>query len=200
MHKRKTAIALISSKLREFPSYANFVIFKGKTGFVIHEKTPCHLTYTDWINVIVQNFVPRFVPTFISIGIYHCTIFDLLDYFKNHIGIICHWIGDFSPLSTAWMLKAKSIGKPLLPILVHSSVHGLLMGIALVFFIPIEHVFLLVVIQIASHFCIDVWKGKMNIWFPFMANPTNKYYWLLLGFDQMLHQSVIVLMVHYAIQ
>jgi hypothetical protein len=45
--------------------------------------------YTDWINVIVQNFVPRFVPTFISIGIYHYNIFDLLVYFKDHIGITC---------------------------------------------------------------------------------------------------------------
>ncbi len=41
---------------------------------------------------------------------------------------ICHFLADYTHLSTNWMLNAKRLGKPLHPILIHAMVHTLLMG------------------------------------------------------------------------
>jgi len=109
--------------------------------------------------------------------------------------LICHLLADFSPLSTDWMLRAKSKGSPLFPIFVHAGVHGFLMLIILFFFIPMALAFKLSAFQWISHFAIDVLKGKMNVFFPSVANPSNRLYWMLFGFDQFLHQSIILLMV-----
>ncbi len=107
---------------------------------------------------------------------------------------VCHWLADFTHLSTPWMLKAKQVGSPLFPIFVHAMIHGTLMFIVLLFFAPINLVLLLVPFQLITHFFIDVLKGKINFWFPVLANTTNKFHWWLFGFDQLLHQTVIVIM------
>jgi hypothetical protein len=112
--------------------------------------------------------------------------------------MFCHWLADFTHLSTPWMLRAKAIGKPLFPIFIHACVHGTLMCIVLLFFTPIKTVFILTAFQIATHFCIDVLKGKLNVWFPPLADAKNSYHWWVFGLDQMAHQSVIVLMVMFA--
>src|SRR5690606_26867796 len=52
-----------------------------------------------------------------------------------------------------------------------------------------------VLLQLVSHFAIDVWKGKMNVWFPFLADPTNKFHWYIFGFDQYLHALIIICMI-----
>jgi len=108
----------------------------------------------------------------------------------------CHWMADFSPLSTDWMLKAKQVGKPLFPIFVHACVHGLLMlGIFVAFFpSKMSEWIWLIGLQIVSHFLIDVWKGKMNAWFPVLSDPTNKWNWFVFGMDQYLHATIIVFM------
>ena len=109
----------------------------------------------------------------------------------------CHWMADFTHLSTTWMLDAKRLGKPLLPILAHACIHGALMFLALTIICPVPFAqwLALIVFQIVSHFLIDVWKGRMNGWFPNLLNPANKFYWWLLGIDQYFHTVVIVLMV-----
>jgi hypothetical protein len=111
----------------------------------------------------------------------------------------CHWLADYTHLSSAWMLNAKRLGKPVFPILVHASVHSFLMGIVLSFFMPANILLYwnLVFFQLCSHFLIDVWKGRMNGWFPKLQNPTNKFHWYIFGFDQFLHAFVIITMVHY---
>lgn len=109
--------------------------------------------------------------------------------------LICHLIADFSPASTAWMLKAKSKGAPFFPIFVHAGVHAGLMFVVLTFFTPLLLALQLMCLQWLFHFLIDVWKGKMNVWFPVFSDPTDKRYWMLFGFDQFLHQAVILLMV-----
>lgn len=106
---------------------------------------------------------------------------------------ICHYLADYSPLSNTWMLNAKKFGKPLLPILVHSFVHSLLMGICLYAF-NIENYLYLSFIQLITHFLIDVFKGKINFYFEVFQSPINKPHWMLFGFDQLLHSIVIVYM------
>jgi hypothetical protein len=109
--------------------------------------------------------------------------------------MFCHWLADFTHISTPWMQKAKQNGKPVFPIFIHACVHGTLMCIVLLFFVPIKIVFVLTAFQICTHFCIDVLKGRLNVWFPSLANNTNPFHWYVFGVDQMFHQAVIVLMV-----
>lgn len=109
---------------------------------------------------------------------------------------VCHFLADFTHLSTGWMLAAKRLGKPLWPIMAHALVHGVLMAIVVYGFT--ENIYLTLLLgtfQAASHFCIDVLKGRMNGWFPSLQNPANKWHWVVFGADQLLHAIVIILMV-----
>lgn len=114
---------------------------------------------------------------------------------------ICHWLADYTHLSTAEMLGAKRLGKPLLPILSHSLVHGALMSLFLLFALKanFEKLSLLILFQIGTHFLIDLWKGRMNGWFPALQSPANKWHWIVFGFDQLLHALVLIAMSVYAV-
>lgn len=113
---------------------------------------------------------------------------------------VCHWLADFTHLSTAYMLNAKRLGKPLTPIFAHALVHTLLMTASLALLgVWGYKLAILFAFQLFSHFVIDVWKGKMNDWLPELQNPTNKWHWVLFGYDQLLHALVIVFMSWYAI-
>lgn len=110
----------------------------------------------------------------------------------------CHFLADFTHFSTPSMLNAKRLGKPLLPILCHAMVHGMLMGLFLcVMNVPCTPI--LICLQVVTHFGIDVWKGRMNGWFPLLQNSANKWHWVLFGGDQFLHAIVIVIMSSLAI-
>ncbi len=108
--------------------------------------------------------------------------------------LLCHLIADFSPLSTDWMLRAKSKGSPLFPIFVHAGVHAVLMFPVLMLGTSFLSALKITAFQWICHFAIDVWKGKMGIWFPVLSNPADKRFWMLFGFDQFLHQLVILIM------
>lgn len=105
----------------------------------------------------------------------------------------CHFLADYTHLSTSWMLNAKRLGKPLFPIFIHALVHTLLMGLFLLC-MGSSNIVTLMLIQLFTHFSIDVWKGRMNGWFPTLQSPTNKWHWVIFGFDQFLHSFVIILM------
>jgi len=110
---------------------------------------------------------------------------------------ICHFLADYTHLSTAWMLNAKRFGKPIFPIFAHAMVHTLLMGIFLGC-MGISNTILLMVFQLITHFIIDVWKGRMNGWFPALQSPANKWHWIVFGFDQLLHALVIIVISLYS--
>jgi len=106
---------------------------------------------------------------------------------------ICHWLADYTHLSTAWMLNAKRFGRPSFPILVHASVHTLLMSLVLLC-LGVQNILVLASFQLLTHFLIDTLKGKMNLWFPALQSPANKWHWVVFGFDQLLHALVIIAM------
>jgi len=108
---------------------------------------------------------------------------------------ICHWLADYSHLSTNKMLAAKKTGKPLMPIFQHAYMHATLMTCVLLFYTDARTAVLLWSFQLVTHFTIDVLKGKCNVWFPSVANPADKAHWYIFGFDQLLHQIVIIIMV-----
>ncbi|MFO0321403.1 MAG: DUF3307 domain-containing protein [Bacteroidota bacterium] len=113
---------------------------------------------------------------------------------------ICHWLADYTHLSTAWMLHAKQFGKPLFPIFIHASVNALLMALVLALFIGFGKTWAyLVIFQWWTHFLIDLWKGRMNGWFPSLQSPQHKWHWIIFGFDQLLHSLVIIGMSFYAV-
>ena len=111
---------------------------------------------------------------------------------------VAHWLGDYSPLQTARMLRAKALGRPLLPIAAHAAVHTTLMAAVLLVLVPGPGVGPALVLQAVSHFGIDALKGRLNGWFPALRDPTRQSHWVVFGFDQMLHHAVIVAMVALA--
>lgn len=116
---------------------------------------------------------------------------------------LTHWLADYTHLSTKLMLDAKRLGRPLLPIFYHACVHYGLVAIVLLPFLwpdkPLEWV-LLCQLQLFSHWGIDILKGRMNGWFPSLQNPANKFHWYIFGFDQLLHQVVLIIITFLAVK
>lgn len=117
----------------------------------------------------------------------------------------CHFLADYTPLSTSEMLAAKRFGKPIFPIFKHGFVHAGIMGMPLwvigVFGLFTADKFILVfLLQLISHTIIDTLKGRFAKWIPITADNTQKWYWIVMGFDQFLHQSVIALMIYILLQ
>jgi len=110
--------------------------------------------------------------------------------------LFCHFLADFTPLSTPWMLQAKLVGKPWWPIMVHAAVHGLLMGLVLLLFTNPLQALGLAVFQTLAHFLTDLVKGRLSAAFAMFREPSHKAYWGLFGADQLCHQVAIVAMVH----
>lgn len=108
--------------------------------------------------------------------------------------LIGHWLGDYTHLSTPWMLQAKRLGTPLNPILAHAIVHCVITGLVLILYaLPFKVILLGIAIQLVTHFAIDVWKGRMNSWFPALQSPANPFHRYIFGLDQTLHILVLLL-------
>jgi hypothetical protein len=114
---------------------------------------------------------------------------------------IAHWAADYTHLSRPYMLQAKKLGTPFLPIFEHACVHYFLMAFVLIFFCsnPIYWV-LICQIELFTHCGIDVLKGKLNYWFPSLQSPANVFHWYVFGVDQFMHQAVIVLITYLALR
>lgn len=107
----------------------------------------------------------------------------------------CHFLADYTHLSTPWMLKAKATGYHSLPIFCHALVHGTLMGLLLLFFTNDANLLInLFILQVVTHFSIDSCKGLLNIYFPQVKDSRKTLHWIIFGFDQFLHTLVIILM------
>lgn len=114
---------------------------------------------------------------------------------------VCHYLADFTHLSTPTMLAAKRTGTPIGPIAIHASTHATLMGLAMVIMLSVDTLtllFPLMAFQFITHLIIDVLKGRMNVWVPSVSNPANKSHWYIFGLDQLLHAIVIIVMAHFA--
>jgi len=111
----------------------------------------------------------------------------------------CHYLADYTWLSTPWMLNAKRFGKPIYPIFIHAFIHASLMLVFLRLFYNISSIMCmeLFLFQLSTHWLIDIWKGRMNVLFPSLTNPANKLHWVVFGFDQYLHAVVIILMTYF---
>ncbi|MEN8375313.1 MAG: DUF3307 domain-containing protein [Gemmatimonadota bacterium] len=109
--------------------------------------------------------------------------------------LFAHWLGDFTPLATARMQKAKVAGGPVGPILAHAGVHALLVCVVIFLLRPprwLEAFALAGALEFATHFGLDAVRAKLTAGVPALADPTHKAFWSLLGFDQFLHAAVLV--------
>ena len=106
--------------------------------------------------------------------------------------LVCHYLADFC-LTSSSMIAAKADGRKVGPILLHACVHAGLVGVVLLFaqvgwgLLPV-----LVLVELVSHFLIDTAKGRLSARFPLLADAKRKPYWMLYGFDQLLHLAVLV--------
>ena len=113
--------------------------------------------------------------------------------------LFCHYLADFC-LTMPVMIRAKADGKPLWPIALHALVHAVLIGVCLlVFGVRWGLLAQLMLLEFASHFIIDTLKARLTAHFPILADARRKPYWMLYGFDQLLHQLVVIVIWYLAI-
>ncbi len=108
--------------------------------------------------------------------------------------LIGHFLGDFTPLSTASMLHAKAVGAPPGPILAHAAVHSGLVALAVVLIAGagLGLVALASALELVSHFAIDLGRGRLMRRFPALGDPANSSFWTILGLDQLAHGLVLI--------
>lgn len=107
--------------------------------------------------------------------------------------LVCHYLADFC-LTMPVMIRAKADGKNLWPIVLHSAIHAVLMGLCILIYGSEWQILLVsLMVEFVSHLALDVSKAKISIIFPSLSNSRHKPYWVLYGLDQLLHQMVIVL-------
>ncbi len=105
-----------------------------------------------------------------------------------------HFLGDFSPLLTSRMLAAKESGAAPGWILGHAGVHAVLVGMAVMLVVapPVLVLGLAVLIELSTHFVIDVLRARVGVVRPEMQDPANRRFWFILGLDQLAHGLVLV--------
>ena len=105
---------------------------------------------------------------------------------------LCHFLGDYTHLSTRKMLNAKKLAKPLLPIFYHSVVHGVLILVPLLLF-NYNKIYYAFIVMVLSHFLIDVSKGLVNRYFEQTRDISKTIFWIVFGLDQFLHSVVLII-------
>ena len=113
--------------------------------------------------------------------------------------LVCHYLADFC-LTMPVMIRAKADGKNLPPIVLHAAIHAVLMGLCLlVYGTGWQMLLVLMMIELVSHSVLDISKAKISNRFPYWSDNRHKAYWILYGFDQLLHQMVVILIWQLAI-
>lgn len=107
---------------------------------------------------------------------------------------IGHFLGDFTSLATTRMQKAKAEGGPMWVIATHAAVHGLLSGLAVALVTGFNPSLLASVVglQFLTHFGLDVFRARLGVRVPAVADPGRNVYWTVLGLDQLAHGLVLL--------
>jgi len=107
---------------------------------------------------------------------------------------VAHYLGDFTPLSTPRMQRAKANGGPMGPIVAHAAVHGVLVGIAVLVVVrpSLSVVGLAAGVEFVTHFTIDAARARIGARVPVLNDPSSNPFWWALGVDQLLHALVLI--------
>jgi hypothetical protein len=115
------------------------------------------------------------------------TIFGLIAAFS-----LKHFIADFL-LQTAWMVREKGIYGRLGGI-AHAGLHGLCsLAVLALFGLPASLIVALAALETALHYHIDY--GKERLARHLGDTPADHRFWILLGFDQLLHHLTYAAMI-----
>lgn len=108
--------------------------------------------------------------------------------------LVAHNLGDFTPLVTESIRRAKAEGGPMRLIAAHAAVHGILVGMAaLVVVGPALPVLALAAgLEFVTHFGIDATRTRLGLRVPALADMHSNAFWWALGVDQLLHGLVLV--------
>ena len=107
---------------------------------------------------------------------------------------IAHFLGDFTPLATARMQRAKANGGPMGPIAAHAMVHGVLVGLAVLIVLrpSLQIVALAASLEFLAHFAIDATRARIGLRVQALRDPSSNPFWWALGLDQLLHGLVLI--------
>jgi hypothetical protein len=97
--------------------------------------------------------------------------------------MLIHWIADFV-LQADWMAKNKS--KYMIILITHCFIYAVCFSMAL----PAKIVFILFL----THFVIDFFSSKLN---SYLYNRSRHYFFVSIGFDQLLHLTVLYCIFKY---
>ena len=107
---------------------------------------------------------------------------------------VAHFLGDFTPLVTPAMLKAKTTGAPIGPFIRHAAIHGGLVALAVAAVARPGPGLLAMAasIEFGGHLAIDWIRARAGQKWPAQGNPSTQTYWTTLGLDQLAHALVLV--------
>lgn len=107
---------------------------------------------------------------------------------------VAHDLGDFTPLATARIRRAKAEGGPMGSIALHAGVHAVLVGLAVFAVVrPSASILGLAVgTEFATHFAIDAVRARIGVRIPALTNWNSNPFWWALGLDQLLHGLVLI--------
>lgn len=105
-----------------------------------------------------------------------------------------HYLGDFTPLASERVQKAKASGGPLAPIAGHAAIHGLLTGAAAASIVRpgLGALALAAGAQFVTHFLIDAGRARLTARVEALRDPERQLFWSVLGADQLAHGAVLV--------
>jgi len=114
--------------------------------------------------------------------------------------LACHYLADFCFTSPS-MIRAKANGRTAWPILLHAGIHAGLVSICLLLWcVSWKSLLMLAFVEFVSHFLIDTAKGRLTAHYLILVDMQKKIYWVLYGFDQLLHLLVIVMIWYYCVE
>lgn len=106
--------------------------------------------------------------------------------------LVSHYLADYC-LTMPMMIRAKADGKNVWPIFLHACIHAVLMGSCLIMWgVQWSTLAWLMGVELVSHFLIDLTKAKLSFHYPILSDIRQKFYWMVYGLDQLLHQLVVV--------
>ncbi|MCJ7629052.1 MAG: DUF3307 domain-containing protein [Longimicrobiales bacterium] len=106
----------------------------------------------------------------------------------------CHFLGDFTPLATENMQKAKAVGRPVGAIAAHALVHAVLVGIAVMVVAGTGVALVAVVagIEFFTHLGIDWARGLLGARYAVLSDRSTQQFWSVLGIDQLAHGIILI--------
>ena len=112
------------------------------------------------------------------------------------IAFACHFFGDFI-FQSNWMAlnKSASLKALLIHVLTYTFVFFVVGCFLFVHFNNDYRFFYLALITSGLHFCTDIWTSKVNSYLH--KNSTIHYFFVGVGFDQLIHAVCLILTIHY---